>query len=394
MKTTRIYRPRYPMLKLVLAIAGGVSLLALLIIYWISSGISDPLFHQQGAARWQGDGELRFEQVSVFRSVAEGLNAEVIENAGSSILAKFDEAGIPDAGYLVAYGAEATANLISENGRADAAMTLAGGDFFLLYGYRFLTGAGFSPDDLMQDRVVLDELAAWQLFSSVDCVGLPVGINGRTFYVAGVVEPEENKYTEACYGEKPRVYVSYSGWFDIPGEEQSEGAPITFCEAVLPEPVDDFAASTFALGIGVDEDEVRSNTERYTLEALWYNLKELHMQGILSNAVVYPYWESAARLAANEQSLLLIPMLIFLLLPLGWAIYGLIRLWKLVKAGGRGTLQLADHVREQHRTRRYVKQMAQRRRQRERKVDYEDMEAYAVPAAGDADDDDSAGGVQ
>lgn len=383
MKTTRIIRSRHPLLQLVLGAVGLLTLLAFLILWGIVGRIGAPMVHQQGAERWQGEGALRYEQVSVFRSVADGLNAQTIEAADTVIDLKLNDAGIADASYLIAYGAEQNARAVSQNGRCDAALTWVGGDFFRLHGFAFLSGTGFQPEDVMQDRVVLDELAAWQLFSSNNCVGLSLTIDGNTYYVAGVVEQETDNATAECYGEKPRIYASYTGWQWQAGEDAS--LPVTFCEAVLPEPVDDFAAATFAAAIGVEEKELCNNTERDTFTALWDNLQGLHMQGILSNAVVYPYWESAARLAANRQSLLLVPMLLCLIVPLGWGVYGVICLWRLVKAGGRGVAKLADNVIERRRTNRYLKAMALRRQMKERKEydeSFQSVEETALPVAG------------
>lgn len=390
MKTKVIRRPKHLMRKLILGGVGALGLLVFGILCVAAGRISSPLLHQQGAGRWQGEGALRYDQVSVFRSVAEGLNAQGILSAGASIEAELDKAGCPDASYLIAYGAETAAQAVSDNGRCDAALTLVGGDFFRLHGFCFLAGAGFLPGDVMQDRVVLDELAAWQLFSSNDCVGLSMTMNGREYYVAGVVAIETDGASAACYGDKPRIYASYTGW---PAAEGEQALPVTFCEGILPEPVDGFALATFAAGIGVDKEEVLDNTDRFTVPALWENLRGLHMQGILSNAVVYPWWESAARLAANRRSLLLVPMAIALLAPLGWGVWGVICLYRLIRAGGRGVARLADDVAERRKTRNYLKAQALRRQATERNEHnaYEQsVEADAVPAAGGHDAADSA----
>ena len=45
----------------------------------------------------------------------------------------------------------------------------------------------YPENDFMQDRVVLDETLAWQLFGGFDVAGLSVTIDGKPFYVAGVV---------------------------------------------------------------------------------------------------------------------------------------------------------------------------------------------------------------
>ena len=400
MKTTRIIRIRHPRLKLVLGIAGAACLLVVLALSFAMHRISGPMSHQQAADRWQGGGTLRYQQISVFRSVDGGLSAATIEAAGEPIKAKLEEAGIPDASYLIAYGAEASKSAVSENGKASLAMTMVGGDFFQIHNFSFLSGAPFQPEDVMQDRVVLDELAAWQLFSSNNCVGMEVVINGKLHIVAGVVAQETDRATKECYGDAPRAYVSYSYWNTA--TESGDAAnnaltPVTFCEAVLPEPVDEFAISTLASAISVDKSEIVNNTARYGLEPLLANLNGLHMQGILSNAVVYPYWESAARLSANRCSLLLIPIFIFLLLPAGWAVYGLVCLWRLIKAGGHGVVSLADCAVERRRTRIYLQTQTRERQSKERK-EYDDqmqsLDPDALSSVGGSRSGDDAGSLR
>ena len=142
-----------------------------------------------------------------------------------------------------------------------------------------------------------------------------------------------------------------------------------------------------------DKDEVVDNTDRFSVPALWSNLRGLHMQGILSNAVVYPWWESAARLAANRRSLLLVPMAMALLVPLGWGVWGAICLYRLIRAGGRGVVHLADNVVERRRTRNYLKAQALKRQAKERNEQHayeQSVEADAVPAAGSHDAADGA----
>ena len=121
------------------------------------------------------------------------------------------------------------------------------------------------------------------------------------------------------------------------------------------------------------------------------------MQGILSNAVVYPYWESAARLSANRCSLLLIPIFIFLLLPAGWAVYGLVCLWRLIKAGGHGVVSLADCAVERRRTRIYLQTQTRERQSKER-MDYDDqmqsLDPDALSSVGGSRSGDDAGSLR
>lgn len=60
-----------------------------------------------------------------------------------------------------------------------------GGNFFDFHPIRLLSGNYISPDDLMKDRVLLDEDTAWLLFGGTQLEGLSFKIDGVPFVVAG-----------------------------------------------------------------------------------------------------------------------------------------------------------------------------------------------------------------
>jgi hypothetical protein len=65
-----------------------------------------------------------------------------------------------------AYSKLAKLTVRGETKSTEANVVAAGGDFFVFHPIKMLSGYYFSPDDLMQDRVVIDEDLAWQLFGS------------------------------------------------------------------------------------------------------------------------------------------------------------------------------------------------------------------------------------
>ena len=87
-------------------------------------------------------------------------------------------------------------------------------------------------------------------------------------------------------------------------------AGYTCMEVVLPQPVKQFAAGTLKTVLGKsvpDSTLITDNTGRFSLFNRWYVLRHLSTRGISSEAIPYPYWENAARLAENHLALRLIP---------------------------------------------------------------------------------------
>ena len=72
-----------------------------------------------------------------------------------------------------------------------------------------MDGYYFSDDDLMQDRVLLDDQTAWRLFGSPNVVGMPVMIGGTPHYIAGVFrQPTQRFYKESGMGSY-LVFMSF-----------------------------------------------------------------------------------------------------------------------------------------------------------------------------------------
>lgn len=308
----------------------GSAVLSLL-VFWVLSAFSGTLMQdtQRAAERWQADGEEAYAQVSLFFGQEASFTTVSAEGISDTIDAALQNASLraEDGKRLWMSAWSTQLGEIPMSGTktysASALVTAIGGDFFTMHPMTLLDGNYIGEDDLMHDRVVLDEKIAWLLFGSSDVSGMEVIVNDRRCIVAGVVRPEQDYATEQAYGEKPRFYASY----ELCREWSEEEALTVHCyEAVLPNPVRGFAEKTLTDAVGErDSMRVIQNTGRESLSNRWYNLRHIHEMLVNPDSAAFPYWENAARIVDYDMAVLLGFEILFLVLPV---VCGLILLSK------------------------------------------------------------------
>lgn len=310
----------------------------------ISSGVSRQLYStqisQQAAERWAADSGDAYAQVSVFfsrdASFLESSAAGIREAVDAALVTASLESENEDARlWYDCYSAQrGTADVRgTKKNSASALVTAVGGDFFRMHPLPLLDGSYFSPDDLMHDRVVIDETLAWQTFGSSEVAGMELVIDDMTYQIAGVVAREDDKTSAAAYGEDPRVYMSFSSALNTRQRQNEDGGdipddtPSIDCyEAVLPNPVRGFAEQTLTDAIGEREGfRIIQNTTRTSLTNRWNTLRHLREMVIVSDRIAYPYWENAARMTDFTAAQLLGVTIFFLVFPV---LYGLWLLWR------------------------------------------------------------------
>ncbi len=225
-----------------------------------------------------------------------------------------------------AYSSSGTITLSSgKKSLADVAAVGIGGDFFLFHPVQLLKGSYFSGNDLMHDKVILDEDAAWQLFGSNDVVGMPLNIGGTPHYISGVIRREEGRFHEAAGLDKTLVYVSCETL-----EEFGKTEGINSYEVVMPNPVKNFAYNSVKEKMGIDENHmwVVENTSRFHLKGLLTVISEFGMRSMNARAIQYPYWENVARGWEDVFAVVLILQILFLLCPSVIVGSALILSWK------------------------------------------------------------------
>lgn len=198
--------------------------LILCVVFWIASMIlgtvmekvTGSLVDQKAAQRW-APGE-NYAQISAFLAEGSGGSEETVKAMFTGLMLDLQA----DAIALSETQAENGASLMEEcycgMGSADLSTNTdsvtvnvigVGGDFFNFHPLDLIDGYYFSDDDLMHDRILLDDQTAWRLFGSPNVVGMPVMIAGTPHYIAGVFrQPAKRFYKESGMGSY-LVFMSF-----------------------------------------------------------------------------------------------------------------------------------------------------------------------------------------
>ena len=297
-------------------------------LFVISKHWEKELLPQNMAGRWADEKETA--QISCFFSRGSGIDENQIKGWEYGISKKLEEASIEpetESGRLWADAYSASGKITLTNGKnsVDARAVGIGGDFFLFHPLKLLEGSYFSGNDVMQDYVIMDEYAAWQLFGSNDIVGMQVTIQNVPHIVAGVIEREHGKLMEAAGGEDMLVYVSYQTLRNY-GTDYG----INHYEIVMPNPVKNFAKQMIAEQIGMDESQVEiiENSSRFEPFQIIKVAFQFGTRSMSQKGIIYPYWENVARGTEDRVALLTVIALLLLCYPFIVAIVFLIRYWK------------------------------------------------------------------
>lgn len=352
--------------------------LILIIMYIIVTSVAhnkvSTLYSQQEASRWENDevtnvtgkdknskapnkkkvnlkslvGEKRmpYAQVSAFISPAHGMQLDEVSNVRSSIAEKLNKDSYSDSTtggrvWIDAYSCETNINLRKDTNTLSATAVGVGGDFFQFHPMKLLSGSYIADSDLNHDRIVVDENFAWAMFGSNDIVGMQVWLGDSIYFISGVVEVPEDDISALAYGDNNRVYMYYSELKRI-----NENLPITCYEAVLPNPISNYAYYALREAYGLSDDsedtslnkkknplsfddvEIIENTKRFNTMELLTNIKTWKFRTMRTSSVGYPYWENVARVQDDTQMRLLLVRIILLIFPILsgiWFVYGL---WK------------------------------------------------------------------
>lgn len=312
-------------------ISGVVSLLAGGVIVACGLHSVSGLETQQMAERWSETGN-DVAQVSCFFSRSAAVSEDSLEVFGYNLNKALEEAAIvstsENAGarlWADAYSASGKVYIESDRAGMELSAVGIGGDFFLFHPLKLKTGSYFSGDTLMQDYVVLDEDAAWQLFGSNDIAGQIVYISKIPHVVIGVVEREKGRLEEAAGLGSSVAYVSYETL-----SKYGTDYGINTYELVMPNPVSGYAKNYVMENIGVTENDIDivENTTRYQLLPLLTQLAQFGTRSMSSKAIIYPYWENIARGYEDIMLLLLCISAVLFLYPTVLFIIVLWQAWK------------------------------------------------------------------
>lgn len=269
---------------------------------------------QQAAERWQGEGEAAYAQVSCFLAADERISLNEIYKFRYAILDK-----LHDAGYAAdtdtrlfrdAWCATGKVQVSSGLGHGEASVHAVGGHYFEFHPIHLISGSYISEDDLMKDRVLLDEDLAWLLFGGTELEGMELRINGVPFVVAGVIQREQDFASRRAYSAGMGLYMSYDAYVLL-----DENAAAECYELVLVEPVEGFTLSFVKEQFPIGQGEIVDNSKRFTFNHLLSLVGQFGTRSMQTQGVAYPYWENAARAVEDWCMLLLLLGLMFAVLP-------------------------------------------------------------------------------
>jgi len=306
------------MLKKVIIISvNAFCLICFAVCLAISSSVITPLRSQQANDLWAGQSGERFAQLSVFFSGSGGYDMNDVYSLRDSLdrtlrTDSFDVTGNRVL-YTDAWSAECEVSLLSERGPSTIAKAIAvGGDFFLFHPLNLRSGSYLSPNDVMKDRVVLDEELAWRLFGAIDIAGFELMLNDRPFIVAGVVSRESDFANSKAYTYDAGLFITYDTLLNM----TDGAAKIETYEIVLPNPLTGYALTMLTEKVTDPNALIVENSTRFSLGNTFSRIGSFGERSMRQEAIKFPYWENAALFAEDWVTLLLVLSLFFIAFPI------------------------------------------------------------------------------
>lgn len=277
---------------------------------------------QFAAERWKsGSSDMEYAQLSLFfregtfdsNSINMFRNAIAKAMTNASLKAEENtrlwiDSYSGEFGKLQAQGTKKT--------QSECTVTVTGGDFFIMRGFRLQSGSFYGSDSLMQDGAVIDGQLAWQLFGSDNVSGMTFTLGGKSFYVSGVIEQPSTNDEKACAGDAMRAYISYGGATYL--QDGNEFTKTDSYETVLPNTVENFAMNILKKAVENRENDVLlvKNTDRFAPVNMLSNLKNLKRQVVRSEAMALPWWENSARMTEFSLAFIFLFSALILTVPI------------------------------------------------------------------------------
>ena len=287
--------------------------------------VKTTLDSQYAAARWKGGNEQDFAQLSCFLPESRRLTREELHSFKNEMYKKLVDASFDperDTGlYNDAWSVTGTVKVGSGQRSGEVRAVAVGGRFFDFHPLRLLSGNYLSPDDVMDDRVLLDRETAWLLFGGTDLAGMSFSLNGTPFVVAGVYEHADDRFSKKADAGGMCIYMSYDAYEAL----NPDTTAIACYELVMAEPVKGFVRTAAQEKFPVKSAELVENSYRFENERLLKLVKNSAERSMRKGGAVYPDWETAARAAVDSAAGWLIAAIATGLPPFALALVGAVR---------------------------------------------------------------------
>jgi len=293
-------------------------LVAFFVCLSVSETLRTSLRSQQAAQTWAGQSGERFAQLSAFFPESFNFNEESIYNMHLALDQDLRAASLESTPgrrlYTDAWSAttEVTVTSEFESNPVTAKAIAVGGDFFLFHPLYLRDGSYLSRDDLMKDRVLIDEALAWRLFGATRLAGFEVRINDKIFIIAGVISRDSDFASLKAHPDEFGLFMDFEALMTMTEGE----AEISTYELVMPDPISSFAYNSFSKIISDERVHIIENSARFSLMNSFSLLGSFGQHSIRSDNVALPYWENAARIVEDWLALLLVLSIIFIVFPI------------------------------------------------------------------------------
>jgi len=341
--------------KIIIIAVNALCLIAFIICLSVSASIKAPLRSQQAARAWAGQSGERFAQLSVFFPDSVGFNEDNMRGLHHSLDNALQAASLESSSertlYTDAWSTTGDVSIIDSRGPFPAKAIAVGGDFFLFHPFFLRDGNYLSPNDVMKDRVLLDEDLAWRLFGAARVSGFEVLINNKSFVVAGVFSRESDFASTMAYDYGAGLFMSYEAFSDM----NEVNVKIETYEIILPDPITGFALKTLTDALNIPDAYMVENSARFSLANSFALIGSFGERSMRSGALAFPYWENAARYVEDWLALLLVLSLLFIAFPVVCSvIYGL----KIIRFGIKQGKQTVRKMIDKKDKREYDKYLA------------------------------------
>lgn len=282
--------------------------------------LSDSQIYCNSAKNWSGNNKT--SHISTYIAKSAEFSIDDINAIHYKIDKNLKE---NNGGNLVdCYSMKTTTSVSRQKTDTKVTTYAVGGDFFIFHNFKLLSGSYFTEDNVMDDLVVIDEDVAWNLFGSIDVQGMTFTLEGADVVVAGVIEREQTGLAKAAGNHKPAIYMSYSFFSRLKGDE-----PITSYEIMVPNLSKNYAMKLVKgnLEISKSKYECINVSERFETEALIKVLGDFGKRSMQTKEIVYPYWENAARYAEDICAMMLLLEIIMLICLVIYVVIKLVKLY-------------------------------------------------------------------
>lgn len=313
-----------------LLLAGLLALLCLFCV-WRLHAVSGLLTSQQAAERWQGESERSFAQISCFTAKGEEMSLDQVLSFRAAMAQKLKDASFDlekEKGLFIdAWSASGSVHVSAGRRSGEVQAVAVSGRFFDFHPLRLVSGSYLSPDDLMEDRVLLDRETAWLLFGGTELTGMSFSLNGVPVVVAGVYEHASDAFSKKAAEGAMRIFIRYELYEKLFPQKTGIGC----YEFVMADPVKGFARSAAEEKFPLKSAEILENSARFETVRLWKILRSRMERTMRKTAAVYPDWENAARAAEDRAALWLGLSIVCAILPAVLMVVYLVRYARLGK---------------------------------------------------------------